>query len=79
MTIITKVMCIKGAYFTREHIKIGKHKNKIRPLREDTVAKEFKKGCVQVNVFFEEDGRLIEILPESGEELILRYLGKKFI
>ena len=38
----TKVFSLlDGQYFTKEHQKIKHHKNKVRPITEDTVAKNF--------------------------------------
>ncbi len=75
----TKVIGFTGSMYTKEHTKIKHHKNKIREINEDTVAKAFKSGTAEVMVYFEETD--IEILVDaySDDETIKKYLGKKFI
>ncbi len=38
----TKVISLKGTYYTREHTKIKKHKSKVREIDERIVSKSFK-------------------------------------
>ncbi|BEP28107.1 hypothetical protein [Helicovermis profundi] len=75
----TKIIGVKGFYFIKEFYKIKHHKNKIRELSEDTVAKFFKKGDCEIEVYFEETDKTILIDDFSSKEDIKKYLGKKFL
>ncbi len=74
-----KYIDLKGSYFTRVHKKKSKHGDKLRYLREETVAKEFLKGSATVIVHIEELDSDIELDNFSDPELIRTYLGDKFI
>lgn len=74
-----KTIGISGAIYTNEFEKIKHHANKVREVREDTVAKNFKQGDVEVLVIFEETGQEMLIDDFSDKELIKKYLGKKFL
>ncbi|KXG74102.1 hypothetical protein [Thermotalea metallivorans] len=75
----TKVIRMTGYYFTKEFEKKKHHKNKVREIKEDTVAKFFLEGDTEVLVYFWESDREILITPESNPEDIKRYLGEKFL
>lgn len=75
----TKVIRMTGYYFTKEFEKKKHHKNKVREIKEDTVAKFFLEGDTEVLVYFWERDREIFITPESNPEDIKRYLGEKFL
>ena len=75
----TKIINSKGSYFTREYVKIKKHKNKIRALREDTVRKEFLNENAEILVIIEELEKEILIDYFSSTEIIREYLGESFI
>ncbi|WXR61333.1 hypothetical protein WG909_13675 [Peptostreptococcaceae bacterium AGR-M142] len=75
----TKVISLMGHYFIKEFKKDKKHKNKIREIREETVAKAFKEGNTKIYVCFEEKDKVIELDEFSDKKLIITYLGKKFI
>jgi len=79
MKTYTKTLGISGAHYTVEFDKIKHHDNKIREVREDTVAKAFKEGKAQVRVIFEETGKTMLLDDFSDKELIKKYLGKKFL
>lgn len=79
MTTYHKIFSLKDSYFLKEYETIKHHKNKIRYLREETVAAAFKAGDVQIIVHFEESGRVIEIDDFSDREVIKKYLGPKFL
>lgn len=80
MNYYTKVFSlISGQYFTKEYQKPGKHKTKIRPIQEDTVAKIFMEDDAEITVIFEETGKTIVIDAFTDEETVKTYLGKKFI
>ncbi len=79
MNYYNKYIDLKGSYFTRVHKKKEKHGDKLRYLREETVAKEFLKGAATVIVHINEIDEEIEIDIFSDEELIRTYLGDKFI
>ncbi len=74
-----KYIDLKGSYFTRVHKKKSKHKDKLRYLREETVAKEFLKGQATIIVHIDELESSIELDMFSEPELIRTYLGEKFI
>lgn len=78
MTTYHKVISFKGSYFLKEYQTIKHHKNKIRYLREETVAKAFKKGDVEIVIHFE-DERTTTLDAFSDSALIDKYLGKAFI
>lgn len=74
----TKIMGVSGAIYVKEHVKIKHHKNKIREINEETVAKAFKAGNASILVYFEETQTEITIDAFSDDEIIRKYLGKKF-
>lgn len=75
----TKVIGIAGQYFTREHVKIKKHKNKVREVKEDTVLKAFLNGDTDIEVVIEDLDKVIFIDYFSDAELIRQYLGEQFV
>lgn len=76
----TKVFSLlDGQYFTKEHQKIKNHKNKVRPIQEDTVAKNFLADDADITVIFEETGKTFVIDMFTDEETVKTYLGKKFL
>lgn len=80
MNYYTKVFSLlDGQYFTKEYEKTRHHKNKIRPIQEDTVVKNFHEDKAEITVIFEETGKTIVIDAFTDEETIKTYLGKKFI
>ncbi len=80
MNYYTKVFSlVDGQYFTKEYQKIKSHKNKIRPIQEETVSKNFKEDRAEITCIFEETGKTIVIDMFTDEETILTYLGKKFL
>ena len=50
-----KMITFKGVCYVKEYESIKHHKNKIRYLREETVAESFKNGDVEIVVHFEEN------------------------
>lgn len=79
MKTYTKTLGVSGAHYTVEFDKIRHHENKIREVREDTVAKNFREGKAQVHVVFEETGKTMLLDDFSDIDLIRKYLGKKFL
>ncbi len=79
MNIVHKHISYKGHYFVREYETIKHHKNKIRYLREETVAKSFKRGDLTVLVHFEDTERTISLDNFSERADIKKYLGEKFL
>lgn len=75
----TKIITLKGYYFTKEYEKTKKNLVKKRIVLEETVRKFFKQGDCCVVVLFEETGKEICLTKDSPKEEILKYLGKKFI
>lgn len=75
----TKIIGLTGEIYTKEFQKIKHHKNKVRDISEDTVAKVFKNGDAEIKVYFEETDIEIMIDAFSDVEIIKKYLGKKFI
>lgn len=76
----TKVIGPTGFYFLKEFEKKKHHKNKIRALREETVAKVFLEDQAEVLVTFEDnEGREIILDSFSSPEEIRKYLGAKFL
>ncbi|MBM7562164.1 hypothetical protein [Fusibacter tunisiensis] len=75
----TKIIGLTGSIYVKEYEKIKHHKNKIRELNEDTVAKTFKAGNTEIMVYFEETDTEIFVDDFSDQETILKYLGKKFV
>jgi hypothetical protein len=75
----SKVISLMEQYYIREHEKIKHHRNKVREINESTVIKAFQSGEAIVRVFIEEIDKEILITPESSEDDIRKYLGKKFI
>ncbi|WP_129600832.1 hypothetical protein [Anaerophilus nitritogenes] len=75
----TKVIGLTGTYYTKEFVKKKHHKNKVREVKPETVAKGFLEGDVEVLVYFLESDREILITPLSSPEDIKKYLGKEFI
>lgn len=80
MNYYTKVFSLKnGQYFTKEYETIKNHKNKVRPIQEDTVAKVYKEYEAIITVIFEETGKTVVIDAFEDEEIVETYLGKKFV
>ncbi len=79
MNYYNKYIDLKGSYFTRVHKKKEKHGDKLRYLREETVAKEFLKGAATVVVHIKDSSENIELDIFSDANLIRTYLGDKFI
>jgi len=75
----TKMIGFTGSHFTSEFEKIKHHTNKIREVREDTVAKMFVAGKAEVLVIFEETNKQFLLDNFSDRDLIKKYLGKKFL
>ncbi|MCH4891100.1 hypothetical protein EZV73_26215 [Acidaminobacter sp. JC074] len=75
----TKMIGITGSHYTIEFEKIKHHSNKIREVREDTVAKAFVQGKAEVLVIFEETGKQLLLDNFSDRDQIKKYLGKKFL
>jgi hypothetical protein len=75
----TKVIRMTGYYFTKEFTKKKHHKNKIREVKEETVAKAFLEGDTEVLVYFEESDREVYIPPSSNAADVKKYLGNKFL
>lgn len=75
----TKMIGLTGSHYTSEFEKIKHHSNKIREVREETVAKQFKAGKAEVLVIFEETGKQMLLDDFSDKTDIKKYLGKKFI
>jgi hypothetical protein len=76
----TKVFSlVDGQYFTKEHQKIKNHKNKVRPIQEDTVAKNFLANDAVITIIFEETGKTLVIDDFTDEEIVKSYLGNKFL
>ncbi len=79
MNTVHKIISYKGQYFLREYETIKHHKNKIRYLREETVAKGFKSGNTEIVVHFEDDDKTVTLDFFSDREEIKKYLGKAFL
>lgn len=75
----TKTIGITGSHFTNEFEKIKHHNNKVREVREETVAKAFKAGKAEVLVIFEETSKELLLDNFSDNDVIKKYLGKKFL
>lgn len=75
----TKVIGLTGSMFIKEHEKIKHHKNKIRTINEETVAKVFKTEDTEIVIYFEETDTEILIDNFTDQETIKKYLGKRFI
>lgn len=75
----TKIIGLTGTIYVKEFEKIKHYKNKLRSLREDTVAKVFKEGNAEIKVYFEETDVEIVVDPFSDQETIKKYLGKPFL
>lgn len=75
----TKMIGLTGSHFTNEFEKIKHHSNKVREVREETVAKAFKAGKAEVLVIFEETNKELLLDNFSDTETIKKYLGKKFL
>jgi len=75
----TKVIGIAGQYFTREQVKIKKHKNKVREVKEETVLKAFLNGDTEIEVVLEDLDKIVYLDYFSDADLIRQYLGEKFI
>ena len=75
----TKTIGVSGAHYTVEFEKIKHYENKVREVREDTVAKVFKEGKAEITVIFEETGKTYILDDFSDPDLIKKYLGKKFV
>lgn len=74
-----KSIGLTGSHYTNEFEKIKNYANKIREVREETVAKAFKEGKAEVLVFFEETGKELLLDDFSDKADIKKYLGKKFL
>lgn len=79
MKTYTKTLGVSGAAYTVEFDKIKHHDNKVREVREDTVAKAFREGKAEVQVVFEETGKSMLLDDFSDQDLIKKYLGKTFL
>lgn len=75
----TKIIGITGTIYVKEFEKIKHHKNKVRDINEETVAKNFKNGDAEVKVYFEETDTELFIDAFSDTETVKKYLGKKFV
>lgn len=75
----TKVIGISGQYFAREYVKIKKHKNKVREVKEATVLKAFLAGDTEIEVVLEDLDKVVFIDYFSDSDLIRQYLGEKFV
>lgn len=75
----SKVIQMSGYYFTKEFEKKKHHRNKVREIKEDTVAKFFLEGDTAILVYFEESDREVLITLESDPKDIKKYLGDKFL
>jgi len=75
----TRVITVKGTYFTRAHIKKKHHGEKIREITRDTVKKHFLDGNAEITVYFEESGKEIVLSQFSDPEEIRKYLGEDFL
>ncbi len=75
----TKIIGLTGSIYVKEFEKIKHHKNKIREINEETVAKVFKEGDTEVLVYFEETNTEIVVDDFSDDDTIKKYLGKKFL
>ncbi len=75
----TKIIGITGTIYVKEFEKIKHHKNKVRDINEETVAKNFKNGDAEIRVYFEETDTELFIDAFSDAETVKKYLGKKFI
>jgi hypothetical protein len=75
----TKIIQMTGYYFTKEFEKKASHKNKIREVKEETVARSFLQGDTEILVHLQENNRKILITPSSSLEDIKKYLGNQFI
>jgi len=75
----TKIIGLTGTIYVKEFSKIKHHKNKIRDINEDTVAKVFKAGDTEIKVYFEETDTEIIVDAFSDNETVKKYLGKKFL
>lgn len=76
--IYTKVFTLKGYYFTKDYEKKKIEKIKSRRVLEETVLKHFKKGDCNIDIYFEESDRTIQITPDTPRATVLKYLGEKF-
>ncbi|MBN2260539.1 MAG: hypothetical protein JW702_08335 [Clostridiales bacterium] len=75
-----KIIGLTGYYYANEFKKTkDQHKNKIREMNEETVAKNFKDGKAGVIVIFEETDTEMTLDSFSDQEQIKKYLGKKFL
>jgi hypothetical protein len=74
-----KVIGISGHHYANEFKKIKNHRNKVREVKEETVIRFFKEGKAGVIVIFEETGVEYTLDNFSDQELISKYLGKKFL
>ncbi len=74
-----KLIGLSGSYYAKEFKKKGKHRNKIREIKESTVSKFFLEGKAEVLVIFEETGKEILLNINSKPSDIEKYLGKSFL
>lgn len=75
----TKIISMTGFYYTKEFVKKGTKKNKIREISESTVKKSFLDGDTEVLVYFLETDKELLITPFSDDSDIKKYLGPKFV
>lgn len=75
----TRVISVKGTYFTNAFIKKKHHEDKIREVSRDTVKKHFLDGNAEITVYFEESGKEIVLSQFSDPEAIRKYLGEDFL
>ncbi len=80
LNIYTKILTLKGSYFTKDYEKTKKNKLQIRPILEATVIKNFKSDDeTKIIVINQETQSSIEITPHSDKKDIKKYLGEKFL
>lgn len=75
----TRVITVKGTYFTRAFIKKRHHEDKLREISRDTVKKHFLDGNAEITVYFEESGKELVLSQFSDPESIRKYLGEDFL
>lgn len=75
----TRVITVKGTYFTRTLIKKRHHADKVREITRDTVKKHFLEGNAEITVYFEESGKEIVLSQFSDPDAIRKYLGEDFL
>lgn len=75
----TRVIALSGSYYSKDFIKKKHHKDKSRPIREETVLESFKSYKAEITVYFEEQDKSIHLTPYSPSDEIAKYLGPKFV